>query len=167
MRLGHEFMPPLHEGDMLYMPTTLPNVSIEEAKRQLVLQDRALSSLPEVARVFGKVGRAETPTDPAPLSMIETIIQLRPPSEWPKVRRARWYTEWAPSFARRPLRALWPEETPETWDELVAKMNAAVSMPGWTNAWTMACPLPAYCGSARTAMLTCWNRCFPAMFPHE
>ena len=60
-------MPPLHEGDMLYMPTTLPNVSIEEAKRQLILQDRALASLPEVARVFGKVGRAETPTDPADL----------------------------------------------------------------------------------------------------
>src|SRR5262249_59115784 len=65
LKLGSEFMPPLNEGDILYMPTTLPNISIEEAKKQLELQDRALASFPEVARVFGKVGRAETPPDPA------------------------------------------------------------------------------------------------------
>src|SRR5690606_33772392 len=73
LKLGSEFMPPLNEGDILYMPTTLPGISIEEAKRQLTRQDQILASFPEVRTVFGKVGRAETPTDPAPLSMVETI----------------------------------------------------------------------------------------------
>ena len=137
LRLGSEFMPPLHEGDMLYMPTTLPNVSIEEAKKQLVLQDRMLASLPEVARVFGKVGRAETPTDPAPLSMVETVVQLKPQAEWPKLHHDRWWSKHAPWLGKTPVGKVWPEEQPESWDELVAKMNATVSLPGWTNAWTM------------------------------
>lgn len=137
MKLGSEFMPPLNEGDVLYMPTTLPNLSIEEAKRQLERQDRVLAALPEVKSVFGKVGRAESPTDPAPLSMVETIIQLKPPSEWPTVHHERWYSSWAPSFVKPALRTIWPEDRPETWDELVAKMNASLQMPGWTNAWTM------------------------------
>ena len=72
-------MPPLNEGDLLYMPTTFPGISIEEAKRQLQLQDRVLRSVPEVATVFGKVGRAETATDPAPLTMVETTVRLKPP----------------------------------------------------------------------------------------
>jgi Cu(I)/Ag(I) efflux system membrane protein CusA/SilA len=137
LRLGSEFMPPLHEGDMLYMPTTLPNLSIEEAKRQLALQDRILASMPEVSRVFGKIGRAETPTDPAPLSMVETVVQLKPPSAWPTVRRARWYSAWAPAPVAHALGKVWPEETPETWEELVAKLDGALRQPGWTNAWTM------------------------------
>lgn len=136
MKLGSEFMPPLNEGDILYMPTTLPNLSIEEAKRQLERQDRVLSSFPEVKSVFGKVGRAESPTDPAPLSMVETIIQLRPVAEWPMVHHARWYSG-GPSFVKPPLRLLWPEDRRETWDELVAKLNASLRLPGWTNAWTM------------------------------
>jgi Cu(I)/Ag(I) efflux system membrane protein CusA/SilA len=121
LKLGSEFMPPLNEGDILYMPTTLPNVSIEEAKRQLERQDRLLAQFPEVKTVFGKVGRAESATDPAPLSMVETIVQLKPQSEWPMVRGHHWYD-------RRHR---------ETWDELVTKMNASLQMPGWTNAWTM------------------------------
>jgi Cu(I)/Ag(I) efflux system membrane protein CusA/SilA len=137
LKLGSEFMPPLNEGDVLYMPTTLPNLSIEEAKRQLQRQDAILKSLPEVATVFGKVGRAETPTDPAPLSMVETVVRLRPPSEWPKVTVKRWYSSWAPGWLKRPLGVFWPEERTETWDELVAKMNAALRLPGWTNAFTM------------------------------
>ncbi len=136
-KLGSEFMPPLNEGDLLYMPTTLPNLSIGEAARQLQRQDAILKSFPEVRTVFGKVGRAESPTDPAPLSMVETIVQLKAPSAWPKVRAPRWYSSWAPAFLRRPLGALWPEERPETWEELVAKMNQAASLPGWTNAFTM------------------------------
>jgi copper/silver efflux system protein len=136
LHLGSEFMPPLNEGDMLYMPTTLPNLSIEEAKRQLERQDKVLASFPEVKTVFGKAGRAESPTDPAPLSMVETVVQLRPRAEWPLVHHERWYSG-APSFVKPPLRLLWPEEKRETWDELVAKMNAALQMPGWTNAWTM------------------------------
>jgi copper/silver efflux system protein len=147
LRLGSEFMPPLNEGDVLYMPTTFPNVSIEEAKRQLQRQDRLLSEMPEVKSVFGKVGRAETPTDPAPISMVETVIQLRPPDEWPRVHHARWYSGWAPAWLKAPLAAVWPEDVPETWDELVQKMNARLSLPGWTNAWTM--PI-----KARVDMLT-------------
>lgn len=137
LRLGSEFMPPLVEGDILYMPTTLPSISIEEAKRQLERQDLALSAFPEVKSVFGKIGRAESPTDPAPLSMVETIVQLKPSSTWPRVHHERWYSTWAPSFTKPALRLIWPEESPETWDELVAKLNAAVRFPGWTNAWTM------------------------------
>jgi Cu(I)/Ag(I) efflux system membrane protein CusA/SilA len=90
MRLGHEFMPPLNEGDMLYMPTTFPNISIEEAKRTLQVQDRLIRSFPEVETVFGKAGRAETPTDPAPLSMVETVVKLKPRDQWRTFRVARW-----------------------------------------------------------------------------
>ncbi len=87
MRLGHEFMPPLDEGDLLYMPTTASNVSMEEAKRQLQRQDQVLRSFPEVASVFGKVGRADSATDPAPITMIETTVRLRPRSDWrPEMR---------------------------------------------------------------------------------
>ena len=136
-KLGSEFMPPLNEGDILFMPTTLPNLSIGEATRQLQRQDAILKSFPEVRTVFGKVGRADSPTDPAPLSMVETIVALEPPERWPKVHEHRWYSSWAPSFVKRPLRAFWPEERPETWDELVAKMNQAARLPGWTNAFTM------------------------------
>jgi Cu(I)/Ag(I) efflux system membrane protein CusA/SilA len=81
-RLGSEFMPPLDEGSLLFMPVTLPNISIEEAKELLQKQDRIIRSFPEVATVLGKAGRAETPTDPAPLSMFETVIVLKPASEW-------------------------------------------------------------------------------------
>jgi Cu(I)/Ag(I) efflux system membrane protein CusA/SilA len=136
-KLGSEFMPPLNEGDLLYMPTTLPNISIGEATRQLQKQDAILKSFPEVRTVFGKVGRAESPTDPAPLSMVETIVALEPSERWPKVHQHRWYSSWAPRLLRRPLGSLWPEERPETWEELVAKMNQAMKLPGWTNAFTM------------------------------
>ena len=110
MRLGHEFMPPLNEGDLLYMPTTFPNIAIEEAKRDLQIQDRLIREVPEVERVFGKAGRSETPTDPAPLSMVETVVKLRP---------------------------LWPDRRRITWDELTADLNRRLQLPGWTNAWTM------------------------------
>src|SRR3954470_14653420 len=112
LKLGNEFMPPLNEGDILYMPTTLPNLSIEEAKRQLERQDALISSFPQVKSVFGKIGRAETPTDPAPISMVETIIQLKPQSEWASVHHERWYSTWAPVFLKRALGRFWPEEEP-------------------------------------------------------
>src|SRR3546814_18581184 len=82
-RLGSEFMPPLYEGDLLYMPTTLPGVSVDEAAQILQVTDRLIRQRPEVARVFGKAGRADSATDPAPLSMLETTILLKPRSEWP------------------------------------------------------------------------------------
>ena len=81
-RIGSEFMPPLWEGDLLYMPTTFPGLSITKAKEILQQTDKILRTFPEVESVFGKVGRAETATDPAPLSMIETTIVLKDPSEW-------------------------------------------------------------------------------------
>jgi Cu(I)/Ag(I) efflux system membrane protein CusA/SilA len=137
LRLGSEFMPPLVEGDILYMPTTLPNLSIEEAKRQLQKQDALLRGFPEVQTVFGKAGRAETPTDSAPLSMVETIVALKPTSEWPRVATPRFWSSWAPAFLRPALRLAWPDEREQSWDELIAKMNAALSLPGFTNAWTM------------------------------
>jgi Cu(I)/Ag(I) efflux system membrane protein CusA/SilA len=135
-RLGSEFMPPLNEGDLLYMPTTMPSISIEEAKRQLELQDGALRQFPEVKRVFGKVGRAETPTDPAPLSMVETVVELHPPESWPRQKVPRFFSAW-PAPLRRALGIIWPEQRPETWEELVQKLNASLQFPGWTNAFTM------------------------------
>jgi len=130
-------MPPLNEGDILYMPITFPNISIEEAKKQLQIQDRLLKSFPEVESVFGKVGRAETPTDPAPLTMVETTVRLKPEEQWPRVMRPRWYSSWAPDPLKALLRPVWPEDRPKSWDELTAEMNQKLVLPGWTNAWTM------------------------------
>ena len=81
-QLGSEFMPDLNEGDIMYMPTTFPGISIGKAQQLLQQTDKLIKSVPEVKRVFGKIGRAETATDPAPLTMIETVIQLKPESEW-------------------------------------------------------------------------------------
>ena len=135
-RLGGEFMPRIDEGDLLFMPTTLPGVSLDDAVSDLRRQDRAISQFPEVATVFGKVGRADTATDPAPYSMAETIVQLRPRSEWPRVKRTRWYSDLVPRSLRGPLRVLWPEDTPATTVELVDRLDGATRLPGWTNAWT-------------------------------
>ncbi len=109
-RTGSEFMPPLDEGDILYMPSLLPGASVTKVKEILQHTDRILKTFPEVERVFGKAGRAETPTDPAPLSMFETVVKLKPPSEW-----------------RKGL----------TIDDLMAEMDRAIKIPGLTNAWTM------------------------------
>jgi copper/silver efflux system protein len=83
-RLGSEFMPPLDEGTLLFMPSTLPGISVAEAQRLMQVEDRILMTFPEVQRVLGKSGRAETSTDPAPFSMMETVVQLKPKSQWPK-----------------------------------------------------------------------------------
>ncbi len=136
-RIGSEFMPPLNEGDILYMPTTFPNISVEEAKQYMQYQDRVIRSFPEVVSVYGKAGRAETPTDPAPLSMLETVVQLKPQKQWRKVDVHRWHSGWAPRFAKPALRLLWPEKRVIDWDELVSELDRAMQMPGWTNAWTM------------------------------
>lgn len=135
-RLGSEFLPPLDEGDLLYMPTTASGLAHHEAPFELSAQDRAIAKHPAVAGVFGKIGRAETATDPAPFSMAETTIRLEPPSERPKVARERWYSGWAPEPVKRVLRRVWPEETPMTNAEVVASLDRATRIPGWTNAWT-------------------------------
>ncbi|MFQ5441588.1 MAG: efflux RND transporter permease subunit [Thermodesulfobacteriota bacterium] len=109
-RLGGEFMPPLNEGDILYMPTTLPGISITKARELLQQTDRILKTFPEVKSVFGKIGRAETATDPAPLSMIETTVTLKPEEEW---------------------------RDGMTIQKLMDEMDRSIIFPGVTNAWTM------------------------------
>jgi len=110
-KLGSEFMPPLDEGDILYMPTTFPGISITKAKELLQQTDKILATFPEVHHVFGKVGRAETATDSAPLAMIETTVRLKPKEEWP--------------------------DPGKTTKELMSEMDAAIQFPGLANAWTM------------------------------
>lgn len=110
-KLGSEFMPPLDEGDILYMPTTFPGVSITQAKQLMQQTDRILKTFPEVESVFGKVGRAETATDPAPLSMMETVVRLKPKEDWP--------------------------DPSKTTRDLMGEMDAALRFPGLANTWTM------------------------------
>lgn len=110
-KLGSEFMPPLDEGDILYMPTTFPGISITKAKELLQQTDKILATFPEVHHVFGKIGRAETATDSAPLSMIETTVRLKPKEQWPD-----------------------PDKTTR---ELMREMDQAIQFPGLANAWTM------------------------------
>jgi copper/silver efflux system protein len=132
--LGHEFMPTLNEGSLLYMPITLPGISVTEAARLLQVQDRLLMTVPEVVRVHGKAGRAATSTDPAPLSMMETVVTLEPPSEWRG--RDRWYSSWAPEWLKNiVLRRFWPDRI--SFEELVEEMERTVSIPGTTNSWVM------------------------------
>lgn len=109
-QIGSEFMPPLNEGDLLYMPTTMPGISITKAKELLQQTDKIIKTFPEVERVFGKVGRAETATDPAPLSMLETTITLKPEAQW-----------------REGM----------TIEKLTDELDRAIQFPGVTNAWTM------------------------------
>jgi Cu(I)/Ag(I) efflux system membrane protein CusA/SilA len=132
MILGSEFMPTLHEGSLLYMPTALPGVSVSEAQRLLTAQDKILKSFPEVDTVFGKAGRAETSTDTAPLSMFETTIVLKPKSDWRKENR--WYS-FLPEFSKAPFQRIWPETISE--EALVDDMNEKLSFIGMPNIWTM------------------------------
>ncbi len=131
-KLGSEFMPPLHEGTVLYMPTMLPGVSVAQAQEVLQAQDRVLKTFPEVKSVFGKAGRADTSTDPAPFSMFETTIVLKPESAWrPK---ERWYSAW-PEWLKPAFRPFAPDHI--SYEELIDEMDRAVRSPGVTNAWTM------------------------------
>lgn len=131
--LGHEFMPPLQEGTILYMPTTLPGLSVTEAQRLLALQDRIIKSFPEVVTVHGKAGRAETSTDPAPFSMMETTVVLKPKDQWRG--KQRWYSDHVPEWLKGPFRQIWPEHI--SYEELIAEMDKAIQIPGNVNAWTM------------------------------
>jgi Cu(I)/Ag(I) efflux system membrane protein CusA/SilA len=130
-RLGSEFMPPLDEGTLLVMPTTFPGIAIEEARRALTAQDRIIMRFPEVASVHGKVGRAETATDPAQLDMIESVITLRPRDEWPTRYTPRWYSTTAPDWMKRALRPIWPEQQARSLAQLSRDMDAALRMPGY------------------------------------
>jgi Cu(I)/Ag(I) efflux system membrane protein CusA/SilA len=131
--LGSESMPPLDEGSLMYMPTTLPGISIGQAQQLLQVTDRIIRQFPEVDRVLGKAGRAETATDPAPLSMLETVITLKPRAAWRHVDT--WYSSWAPEWAKRVFRHITPDTI--STQELVGQMNRALQIPGVSNAWTM------------------------------
>src|SRR5262249_50212584 len=134
LKLGREFMPPLREGPIPYRPSAVePGMSVAEAQQALQVQDKLLRTFPEVERVFGKAGRANTPTDPAPLSMFETIVVLKPESAWRA--KPRWYSRWAPGWLKPTFRPFWPDRISE--EELIDQMNATLSLPGITNAWTM------------------------------
>ena len=134
MKLGSEFMPPLYEGTILYMPSAVqPGMSVAEAQQALQLQDKILLTFPEVARVFGKAGRATTSTDPAPFTMMETTVSLKPELEWREV--PRWYSSWAPGWLKSVLRSFWWDRI--TVEDLKTEMNAALQLPGISNAWTM------------------------------
>ena len=130
--LGSEFMPSLDEGDLLYMPTALPGLSITEATRLLQTQDRIIKSFPEVAHVFGKAGRADTSTDVAPLSMMETTVRLKPQEQWPEQRR--WYS-WMPGFVKPLFRWAWPDRL--TTMQLANVMDKRLQFAGMPNIWTM------------------------------
>jgi Cu(I)/Ag(I) efflux system membrane protein CusA/SilA len=134
-RLGSEFMPPLNEGSLLYMPITLPGISVTEATKYLQIQDKLLRQFPEVQSVFGKVGKAETSTDPAPFSMVETMVILKPEKEWRTAYRDRWYSAWTPEFLKQPLRIIWPEQGPMKWEDLIDEMDRTVQIPSYANAW--------------------------------
>ena len=145
-KLGAEFMPPLDEGTLLYMPSTLPGMSVAEATRVLQTQDKIIRSFPEVERVFGKAGRAESATDPAPYSMMETTIILKPQDQWPA--KEQWYSKKMPQWTWPYLRRIWPDHI--SAQDLVygpGGMNEALQIPGLSNAWTM--PI-----KARTDMLS-------------
>ena len=131
--LDSEFMPPLDEGSLLYMPSTMPGVSIAQSQNLLQLTDHILKGFPEVDHVLGKTGRADTATDPAPLSMLETVVVLKPHAEWPRTQV--WYSSWAPRWMVPALRHITPDTISE--QQLISEMNEAVKIPGLSNYWTM------------------------------
>jgi Cu(I)/Ag(I) efflux system membrane protein CusA/SilA len=133
-RLGSEFMPPLYEGTIFYMPITSPGISVTEAGRLLAVQDKILKSFPEVHTVFGKAGRAETSTDPAPFSMMETTVHLRPKEEWRKVEKK--YSS-LPEWLRPLVKKILGSHRSITYEELVEEMDQKMQFPGLQNAWTM------------------------------
>ncbi|HWR97954.1 MAG TPA: efflux RND transporter permease subunit, partial [Candidatus Methanoperedens sp.] len=144
-KLGREFMPPLREGSLLFMPTTLPGLGVSEAQRILQTQDRLLKAIPEVERVFGKAGRADTSTDPAPFSMMETTVILKPEHAWRG--KERWYSSWAPEWLKGVLRSAWPDRL--SYEELLAEIDDKLEIPGVTSRGAITMPI-----KARIDMLT-------------
>jgi Cu(I)/Ag(I) efflux system membrane protein CusA/SilA len=134
--LGREFMPPLDEGSFLFMPSLLPSASLAEVQAVVAAQDAAIAKVPEVASVVGKPGRAESALDPAPIGMIETVILLKPESQWRMVRQDRWHTGagWL-GWARPALTYMWPEERRITKQEILQELQAVTRMPGVLPTW--------------------------------
>ncbi len=135
LSLGSEFMPQLHEGSLMYMPTGLPMMSMEQARDILVKTDGIIRTFPEVKSVLGKSGKFESSTDPAPVEMFETTIVLKAREEWPKTFHRRWYSGW-PRWSKPVFRPIWPEMRVPTQDELISQMNEKLQVPGMPVAWT-------------------------------
>ncbi|WP_342114546.1 efflux RND transporter permease subunit [Pseudoduganella sp. OTU4001] len=131
MKLGTEFLPPLNEGSLLVMPTTFPGISIEEARRALIEQDRAIKAFPEVLSVHGKTGRAETATDPAQLDMNEITVVLKPREQWPMRPAKRWHADRRLGVFTPMVEAIWPKQRRFTLDELSSEIASALQMPGY------------------------------------
>lgn len=134
--IGREFMPALDEGSFLYMPSFLPAASLTEVMAGLKKQDILMKQIPEVDMVVGKLGRAETALDPAPVAMIETIINMKPKSEWRKVSVERWYSDWyIPQWVKSVLGLMWPEERTITKNEILEELRRVTDMPGAAPTW--------------------------------
>lgn len=132
--IGREFMPPLDEGSFLYMPSLLPQASLTQSVEVTAKQDQAIASVPEVLSVVGKLGRAESALDPAPIGMIETIVTLKPEHEWRKIREMRWHSSF-PEFLKAPLQFLWPEERLITKAEILTELQERTEIPGVLPTW--------------------------------
>jgi Cu(I)/Ag(I) efflux system membrane protein CusA/SilA len=134
--IGREFMPPLDEGSLLFMPSLLPSASLTEAKQVIARQDIAIQSVPEVKSVVGKVGRVESALDPAPIGMFETIVILKPEAEWRQVHQQRWHTSvgWL-NWSRPVLGYFWPEERRITKQEILQELETKTAMPGVLPTW--------------------------------
>lgn len=132
--LGREFMPPLDEGSLLYMPSLLPQASLSQAVEVNSKQDLAIATVPEVESVVGKIGRAESALDPAPIGMMESIVILRPESEWRTKKVERFFSDW-PGFLRTPLSWIWSEERRFTKQEILAELQERTAIPGVLPTW--------------------------------
>lgn len=132
--LGREFMPPLDEGSLLYMPSLLPQGSLSQAVEVNSKQDLAIASVPEVESVVGKIGRAESALDPAPIGMMESIVILKPETEWRRIPVERVFSDW-PGFVKAPLSWIWPEERPMTKQEILAELQERTAIPGVLPTW--------------------------------
>ena len=134
--IGREFMPPLDEGSLLFMPSLLPSASLTEAKAVIARQDIAIQSVPEVKSVVGKVGRADSALDPAPIGMFETIVILKPEAEWRQVPQERWHTDvgWL-NWGRPVLTYFFPEERTITKQEILQELETKTAIPGVLPTW--------------------------------
>lgn len=132
--LGREFMPPLDEGSFLYMPSLLPAGSLTQGLEVISGQNARMREVPEVLDIVGKIGRSESALDPAPISMIETVITLKPESSWRDMRQRRWFSDW-PGFVRTPLAKLWPETRKLTKEELLLELQEKAAVPGVLPTW--------------------------------
>ncbi len=133
---GKEFMPPLDEGSILFMPSLLPSASLTEVQKAVAIQDNAIESIPEIKSVVGKLGRTESALDPAPVSMVETIITLKSPEEWRPIHIDRWHTSvWWLGWCKPVLKSIWPEQRKRTTQDILTELQSVTNLPGVLPTW--------------------------------